>query len=185
VNSAPDDKLVEACLAGDDAAWAALIARYKNLVYSVPMRYRLTPEDAADVFQSVWLDLYSELRNLRSAGAIRGWLLTVAAHKCYHLRRKQVARGDTVSPDFNPDELPSASDSAAWHDQAEKEQVFRQAIEQLPQRCQEVVRMLFYQDPPLPYSEVAKRLGLAEGSIGFIRGRCLKKLRDQLERTGF
>jgi DNA-directed RNA polymerase specialized sigma24 family protein len=45
--------------------------------------------------------------------------------------------------------------------------------------------MLFYEDPPLPYAEVATRLGLAEGSIGFVRGRCLKKLREQLERRGF
>jgi DNA-directed RNA polymerase specialized sigma24 family protein len=37
----------------------------------------------------------------------------------------------------------------------------------------------------LPYAEVATRLGLAEGSIGFIRGRCLKKLRQTLESMAF
>ena len=45
---------------------------------------------------------------------------------------------------------------------------------------------LFFSEPPLPYAEVAKRrLGLATGSIGFIRGRCLKKLQRALQDSGF
>jgi hypothetical protein len=45
--------------------------------------------------------------------------------------------------------------------------------------------MLFYQQPPLPYNEVAQRLGLATGSIGFIRGRCLRQLEKILLDSGF
>jgi DNA-directed RNA polymerase specialized sigma24 family protein len=48
-----------------------------------------------------------------------------------------------------------------------------------------MVQLLFYQDPPVPYAEVARQMGLAEGSIGFIRGRCLEKLRTFLEQKGF
>ena len=65
------------------------------------------------------------------------------------------------------------------------EQMLRDATAILPDRCREIVRLLFYQDPPLAYAELARHLGLAEGSIGFIRGRCLGKLRKQLEKKGF
>jgi DNA-directed RNA polymerase specialized sigma24 family protein len=41
--------------------------------------------------------------------------------------------------------------------------------------------MLFFEQPPLPYEEVAKRLGLATGSIGFIRSRCLHRLQKLLQ----
>lgn len=47
-----------------------------------------------------------------------------------------------------------------------------------------MVHLLFFHQPPLPYKEVAERLGIAVGSIGFIRGRCLKKLQKQLEEHG-
>jgi hypothetical protein len=43
---------------------------------------------------------------------------------------------------------------------------------------------LFYEQPPLAYRDLAARLGLATGSIGFIRGRCLKRLQRLLERGG-
>jgi RNA polymerase sigma factor (sigma-70 family) len=159
-----------------------LVARYKNLVYSVPVRYRMSPEDAADVFQQVWLALFSELPHLRHTGALRSWLLTVAAHKCSRWRRRQLPLG---SPEDSAIERRPDEAGLEWQKAAEKEQTFRQALTQLPERCQQLVRMLFYEDPPLPYALVARKLGLAEGSIGFIRGRCLQKLKTQLERMGF
>lgn len=45
--------------------------------------------------------------------------------------------------------------------------------------------MLFFDDPPRAYDEVARTLSLAKGSIGFIRGRCMDKLRSALEEAGF
>jgi DNA-directed RNA polymerase specialized sigma24 family protein len=48
-----------------------------------------------------------------------------------------------------------------------------------------LVQLLFFEQPPLPYAEVARRMGLATGSIGFIRGRCLEKLRKALVEYGF
>ena len=61
---------MEECLRGNELAWAAVIDKYKNLVYSAPMKYRMSAEDAADIFQEVWIDLYSELKNLRRPGAL-------------------------------------------------------------------------------------------------------------------
>jgi hypothetical protein len=48
-----------------------------------------------------------------------------------------------------------------------------------------MIELLFFESPPLPYAEVAHRLRLAQGSIGFIRGRCLERLKKILEAKGF
>ena len=47
-----------------------------------------------------------------------------------------------------------------------------------------MIRLLFYRAAPVSYRDVAARLGLATGSIGFIRGRCLKRLQRALEKAG-
>ena len=78
------------------------------------------------------------------------------------------------------EELPEA-----MLDQLQREQSVRDVLAALPPRCGRMVRMLFFDDPPRPYQEVAKELGIASGSIGFIRGRCLKKMRQLLEEKGF
>ena len=178
-----DEDLVKACLNGSEDAWDALIEKYRNLVYSVPMKYRMTPEDAADIFQAVWTDLFTELPRLRSPGALKSWLITVAGHKCYQWKRKQAARN--VVSEGCPEPADTQATFVDWRQQVEREQILRDAMLGLSDRCREMMRLLFYQQPPLPYKEVGARLGLAEGSIGFIRGRCLSKLRTALERMGF
>jgi hypothetical protein len=48
-----------------------------------------------------------------------------------------------------------------------------------------MVRLLFFENPPRPYENIAEELGMATGSIGAIRGRCLAYLRKHLEKRGF
>ena len=69
--------------------------------------------------------------------------------------------------------------------QLQGEQMVRDVVAALPSRCAQLVRMLFFETPPRPYEDVARELGIATGSIGFIRGRCLVRLKKQLEKMGF
>jgi len=180
-----DEALVEACLRGDERAWFAVVDKYKNLVYSAPVEYRMSPQDAADIFQEVWVELFAELKNLRKPGALGGWLISVASHKCYQWKRRRVREGHQQPPEFVEDPRSPEPLFPEWKEQAERAQLLRDTVAGLPKRCGRMVEMLFYEDPPLPYAEVARRLGLAEGSIGFIRGKCLEKLRTRLLLKGF
>ena len=163
-----------------------MIDRYKRLIYSIPVRYGASPEDAADIFQFVCLELFSHLPELRKTAALRGWIITVTAHEAFHWKRRHRKRADREQTSVNVEELGIESLPASdVTDAAEREQMVRDATARLSARCQEMIRLLFYTDPPLPYKEVARRLGLAVGSIGFIRGRCLQRLEKTLHEIGF
>lgn len=180
-----NSRLVAECLHGNQQAWHILVDRYKNLIYSIPLKYGASPQDAADLFQAVCLDLFNELPRIRDADAIQGWLIRVTSNKCYHWRRQQGQR--TAEWDEERMTEMSGNGLAAPETMAllEREQMVRAAIEQLPPRCREMISLLFFEYPPLPYSELADRLSLARGSIGFIRGRCLRRLKRILEEKGF
>ena len=179
-----DARLVRACLDGNEQAWAALIAKYKNLIHSIPLRYGAPPQDAADIFQSVCLELFSELPKLRRAEALRGWLIKVTAHQSYHWKRKHRKRAEDVLADVDEEEL-SADMPPDMVEEIERAQILREAVAALPPRCQEIIRLLFYEAEPLSYRDLAAKLGLATGSIGFIRGRCLQRLERALRDAGF
>jgi len=163
-----------------------LIDKYKNLIYSIPLKYHASPEDAADIFQSVCLELFSHLSQLRKTEALRGWIITVATHQSFHWKRKHLKRIGREETGLDPEalgaDLPAPADAG---EDAEREQMLRDATALLSPRCQEMIRLLFYAEPPLPYKEVARRLGLATGSVGFIRGRCLLRLQKALRGMGF
>ncbi|MFQ5790907.1 MAG: RNA polymerase sigma factor [Acidobacteriota bacterium] len=182
----PDERLVRECLRGNEEAWAGLVDKYKNLVFSIPIRYGLAREDAADIFQAVWTDLLSELPRLREPRALPAWLMRVSSHKCFHWKRKQsrfLAGEGRVGEIASAEERDNPAEDLLY--QVEQEQILREALTEVAPHCRLMLEMLFFKSPPRPYREVARRLGIATGSIGFIRRRCLDRLRRILERKGF
>jgi RNA polymerase sigma factor (sigma-70 family) len=180
----PDSRLVRGCLQGDEEAWAALLDKYKNLIFSIPIKQGLARDDAAEVFQRVCLLLLAELPSLRQPRALPMWLIRVTSRECFRWRRQEHQASHEVDADaaLLRDEQPLAEEVLA---QVTEEQAVRDAVRALPPRCRQLIEMLFFESPARPYLEVAGRLGLAMGSIGFIRGRCLTRLRRELEKTGF
>jgi RNA polymerase sigma factor (sigma-70 family) len=182
-SASSDAYLVSECLKGNEDAWAALIHKYKRLIYSIPLKYGAHPADAADIVQSVCMELFCELSKLRKVESLKSWLIVVTSRKCFHWKRAN--RPEMTLDNVEQDHPEAIAVSAPELVEAEKEQCLRDAVAQLQPRCQELVRLLFYEQPPLPYAEVARRLGLATGSIGFTRGRCLARLQKILSQMGF
>jgi RNA polymerase sigma factor (sigma-70 family) len=180
-----DRDLVQGCLQRHDEDWNLLIDKYKNLIFSIPIRYGLSRDEAADIFQAVCLELLQDLPKLKDPKALPKWLMQVTAHKCFHWKRQS---SRMVSHDDQETPIPEASVPAQAElnlRDIEQEQMLREARATLPPRCQELVRMLFYEQPSRPYQEVAASLGLATGSIGLLRQKCLDQLRDHLDALGF
>ena len=179
-----DEVLVRECVKGNKLAWSALIDKYKGLVFSIPMKRGFSREDANEIFQSVCLTLLNEISNLREPRALAAWLITSTSHQCLGLRRKQ---GRFVGGEIHeneraedPDRLPDK-----LLQELEREQILRQVISEQSPECRRLIELLFFKNPPMPYAQAAKALGLATGSIGATRGRCLEKLRQALDRKRF
>jgi RNA polymerase sigma factor (sigma-70 family) len=182
---ASDTRLIKACLKGEQEAWAALIDKYKNLIYSIPIKFGMY-QDAADIFQAVCVDLLSELPKLRDHRALPKWLIQTCYHKCLRSQR-MAGRNVELEPEDAEKALANTDPELPDHMlvQLEQEQLLRDIISEMPDRCERMIQMLFFETPSRPYDEIAKELGLATGSIGFIRGRCLAQLKKQLEKKGF
>jgi RNA polymerase sigma factor (sigma-70 family) len=177
-----DVRLVRDCLSGHEDAWSCLIEKYKALIYSIPVKYGLSQEDASDVFQATCLELLARLPDLQKPRALAKWLMQVAHHECYRWKRSQRRM---VSRDAEP-ELPEPANPAIAESliqQTEEEQILREAIQLLTPQCRRLVELLFFETPPRPYAEAAEELGLAPGSIGFTRKKCIDRLRRQLEKS--
>src|SRR3954452_24268365 len=84
----PDERLVHECVRGNQEAWTALIEKYKNLIFSIPIRLGMSREDAGEIFQQVCLALIRELPRLRDAKSLGGWLIKVTSHSCYEWKRR-------------------------------------------------------------------------------------------------
>ena len=146
-----DRELVEGCLKHREEDWNLLVDKHKNLVFSIPIRYGFSREEAADIFQSVCLDLIRELPKLRDPQALPKWLMQVAVHKCFQWKK---LRGRTVSQDDEDVNVPEVATPPEAYEhlrEVEAEQMLRNSLAELPPRCRELLHMLFFEDPKRPY----------------------------------
>jgi RNA polymerase sigma factor (sigma-70 family) len=180
-----DRELVRGCLKNREDDWNELVDKYKSLVYSIPHRYGFSQEEAADIFQGVFLDLIVELPKLRNPEALPKWLMQVAAHKCFHHKRHSKRMVSQEDEKTAPPEAFVAAEIETTLREFEEEHMLREAMTGLSPRCRDLIHMIFYEEPKRPYKDVASSLGLATGSIGLLRQKCLDCLKKRLEDLGF
>jgi RNA polymerase sigma factor (sigma-70 family) len=163
---------------GSEDALGQLVTELSPLLWQVARAAGLTAADAEDVVQTTWMRLLAHLGGIHTAASLTAWLVVTTKREAWRVRaagRKQLpADQDWLAalPDTGPgsDEQVMADDQrrALWA-----------AIRQLSPRCQELLRIVAFVPRP-DYQAVAAGLGVARGSVGPIRGRCLAKLRALL-----
>jgi RNA polymerase sigma factor (sigma-70 family) len=169
-------ELVTRARNGDRQAWDALVDRYTPLIWAICRRYRLDRDDAEDVGQLVWLRLLEQLENIRDPAALAGWLATTAQRECLRVVRTRRPHPAGYVPDARDDPDNPAGPAEQELLAAERDAALREALARLPASCQRLIALL-RADPSVPYAEISTQLGIAVGSIGPYRGRCLEKLR--------
>ncbi|MFF4308660.1 RNA polymerase sigma factor [Streptomyces sp. 900105755] len=189
VDRAEVGALVRAAVDGDAAAWKALVEGLSPLVWSVVRAHRLSDADGHEVYQTVWFRFAQHLGRIREPDKAGSWLASTARNECLKVIRgltrllptddPQVL--DRVSEDRTPEQsLIDAEDEA---DEAERIRLLWQEFEELGDRCRQLLRVLMASPPP-SYVEVSVALGIAVGSIGPLRQRCLRRLRARLDARG-
>jgi RNA polymerase sigma factor (sigma-70 family) len=177
------EELVASARGGDAAAWDALVDRYLPLVTAVIRRLRLSPADADDVNQTVWLRLVEHLDDLREPRALPGWLATTARHEGLRLIKRR-ARDVPVDPGGTTFDATEDSDPGETLVQDLQSHALREAMLELPESRRELL-LLLLADPPPSYDEISARLGIPRGSIGPTRARALEQLRESRALRGW
>lgn len=184
-----DAELLARCRGGSEVAWRQLVDRYRRLVYTVPRQAGFDEHAAADVFQQTFSRLFDHLDRLDQPDRVQAWLVTTARRETLRLleqRRRRVdlapagdADDDAEDPLARlPDPSPLPDDLLA---DLQLQHHAREALESLDERSRTLLTLLFLQDDPPSYDEIAARLGIPVGSIGPTRARALQKLRRRME----
>lgn len=177
-----DPELVGRCLEGDPAAWEELISvRYRRLIYSIPNKFRFSPADCDDVFQTIVVKLLEHLSELKDESKVSSWLITTTTRQCIQMRSLKMR---DVSDEDGLEATPDpAETSEQVHIQTDREQKIREAIHEMPGKCRQLLESLS-EDPRPSYEEISKRLSMPVPSIGPTRARCIEKLQSLLRQRG-
>jgi RNA polymerase sigma factor (sigma-70 family) len=169
-----DAALVARCRTGDDAAWRELVDRFSRYVYAIAIQgFRLSQQDAEDVFQDVFARVYERLGSLRDDDALRPWIAQLTRRVCIDRLRAGSRESDADLADLP--EQPAEDALTALEEAFD----VHEAMAELPQNCQQILDRFFARDES--YRTIGDTLGLPAGTIASRISRCLDKLRDTFE----
>jgi RNA polymerase sigma factor (sigma-70 family) len=175
-----DAELVKLCRGGDESAWNELVDRYQRLIYAIPRRARLSEEQAADVFQEVFLTLFEKLDEIEQPDRVRSWIVTTAKYKTWAVVRGDKGMHSPQTEEEMEQEMAGLADRSPLADdmliELEQQHLIRTALKQMEERCRQILSMIYLRDTAASYAEVAEAVGVGETSISPMRARCLKKL---------
>lgn len=175
-------ELLMRCRRGDAAAWRLLVDRHEGLVLGIARAHGLQFADADDVFQVVFAELFRSLDRIRDPGRIDRWIGTAARRSSVRLLRRERRRADTHARASYEERGEATVEPPETELVALEERLrIRRAIEELGEPCRSLLVGLF-SSPRRSYRQLSKQLGLAIGSLGSTRSRCLHRLRQMLAR---
>jgi RNA polymerase sigma factor (sigma-70 family) len=176
-----DRDLIRGSRNGDVGAWQGLLERYERLVFSVPRRYGLSREDAADITQLTFTILVQSIDTLPEDSSLGAWLVTVARRHTWRMlerkrRHDEAGEYGSSSKGLTPLSTSSTEDLEHW----ERAEWLNHGLTNVSKACRDLLSALYLEPEQPSYAEVAARLGMAVGSVGPTRIRCLKRLKEVL-----
>jgi RNA polymerase sigma factor (sigma-70 family) len=165
-----DSHLIKSALAGDDAAYARLMRKYHDAIFSFIFRMVHDREQVEDLTQEAFIKAFSSLKNFNEEFAFSTWLYKIATNNCIdYIRRRKLQMYSIDKPIESKDsdytfELPDESyeaDKELIDDQ--RAVLLRKAIDTLPEKYRRVILLRHTEERS--YDEIAEQLRIPIGTV--------------------
>jgi RNA polymerase sigma factor (sigma-70 family) len=177
--------IVEACKRGDRKAQFELYRLYSKAMYNISLRMLGTVENAEDVLQNSFIDVYSKLDSFRFESSIGAWIKRIVINNCInYLKKRRLAFSELtenaafVAAEGDGSDLSSFSISALSNSQLDVNKI-QKAIQQLPDGYRVVFTL--YAMEGYDHEEIGSILGVTEATSKSQYSRAKAKLRDVLQ----
>jgi RNA polymerase sigma-70 factor (ECF subfamily) len=162
-----DEKVVERCLRGDDAAWETVVNQYAKRIYNLTYRYTSRRDEAEDLTQEIFIRVYQNLKSFRSeSGSFQSWIMKVGRNLIIdhyrRTRRYQQAAGSEEMETMNlrDDKVPNPQRVA---EQSEAASFVGAGLQALPPELKEAIILRDLEG--MAYLEIAELVGIPEGTV--------------------
>lgn len=160
-----------------EEAFAILLDRYSLKLYTVIRRIVITHEDADDVLQNTFIKVWKSIKNFRGEAKLFTWMYSIATNEALsHIRRER--NMGKIPLETNEYDLSQTLSGDPFFDGDEAEAALYSAVNQLPEKQQNVFRMRYFDD--LPYKDISEITGTSIGALKANFHHAIKKLQKYL-----
>jgi RNA polymerase sigma factor (sigma-70 family) len=174
---ATDNIYIQRVLRGDKNAYAMLVNKYKQMVFSVSMRILRNREDAEESAQDSFLKAYAQLAQFNGKASFSTWLYRIAYTTAISMlrKRKTEVKSESIDEEFPEDDMPEAVNDALNMLEAEDQRRYiDKALDRLSNEDSLLITMYYLEG--FSVAEIAVITELSMPNIKVILFRSRKKL---------
>ncbi len=179
MNPMADQEDIRKVLQGQTHAYAAIVDRHKDMVFSICMQVIRQREEAEEAAQDVFMKAYQTLAGFRGQSRFSTWIYRIAVNTAISRTRKRSMRWLPLDENRQEDfALPEAEMLEEAWDQETRLRLTKEALEKLPEGDRLLLMLFYYED--LSMEEISHITGLTVSNTKVRLHRLRKKLQESL-----
>lgn len=181
-----DQFYITKILDGDTTAFAVLVNRYKNMVFTLTLRMLKNKEEAEEVSQDTFVKIYKYLNKFKGDSKFSTWVYRIAYNSCLDRIRTYKTQNDTIGIDeFTENQVRTLETAFDIMDRADRQKSVKECLERLPPDDSALITLFYYEE--LSLEEISKIVNLDSNNIKVKLFRARKRLatilKERLEPT--
>jgi RNA polymerase sigma factor (sigma-70 family) len=170
-----DQQYIDKILQGDTNAFAALVNRYKDMIFTLSLKMVKNREEAEEVAQDTFIKAYSSLRKFKGDSKFSTWIYRVAYNTCLDRIKKNKKEDLNISIDEFSSHLIKTMDNAlsALEDK-ERKQTIQNCLNLLPGEENYLLTLFYFEEQSL--EEIGKIMSITPNNVKVKLFRSRQKL---------
>ena len=170
-----DQHYIKLIIGGDINAFAILVDRYKNLVFTLSLKMLASCEEAEEVSQDVFIKIYKSLSGFKTESKFSTWLYRITYNTCLDRLRTTKRTAYLVAvEDFEAQEVTSLMNALDTIEEKERKQMIQKCLDLLPAEDNFLLTLYYFQENSL--KEISKIMGINENNVKIKLFRSRRKL---------
>jgi RNA polymerase sigma factor (sigma-70 family) len=181
-SASPDIEVISRVIRGDQHAYAELVHRYKDYVFTLALRFCKNREDAEEVSQDIFIKVYRNLADFKGTSKFSTWLYTITYNTSVTFLRKKKMDVKSIDDDHTFLQLENQESSFSANQMEQKSRVnhVNQAIGKLSADDTQIITLFYKMEQSL--EEIGVILGLEPNTVKVRLHRARQRLKEKLEK---
>ncbi|WP_452228204.1 RNA polymerase sigma factor [Lacinutrix sp. MEBiC02404] len=175
-----DQITIHQILQGDTKAFAVLVDRYKDLIFTLAIQMLKNREEAEEVSQDTFIKVFKKLKNFKGDSKFSTWIYRIAYNTCLDRLKSNKRKQNTVAiNEFTAHEVKTLDNALSMMEAQESKQAIQDCLQMLPADDCALLTLYYFEE--LSLEEIAKVIGVKANNVKVKLFRSRKKLTTILQ----
>jgi RNA polymerase sigma-70 factor (ECF subfamily) len=177
-----DNEILSSVLRGDQQAYAEIVKRYQNFVFTIALRYTPNREDAEEIAQDCFIKAYRSLADFRGESKFTTWLYTIVTTTCLTFLRKKKLEVHSLDNEkvFEMAENQDSGMNANQVEQKSRVSMVNRAIALLSPDDAQIITLFYKGEQSL--EEIAQIMHMEANTVKVRLHRARQRLKEKMEK---